>query len=87
MKKLEITTLALALAAALSGCAAPSKVLIGQQFIGKERSVKILMTQPQGSGDDRQVDQYVRVCTLKEGQEVDCKDTLVLENVRPGSLY
>lgn len=71
----------------LSGCAARSKVLIGQQFIGEERTIKIVMTQPQGSSDDKIVDQYLRICTLSSGQEVNCKDTLVLEDVRPGSLY
>lgn len=71
----------------MTGCAMKNRVLIGQQFIGAERTVKIVMSQPKGDSDDRTVDQYMRICTLKSGQEVDCKDTLILENVRPGSLY
>lgn len=75
------------LAATASGCAAPNKTLVGQTFIGEDRSIKILMTHDKGDASDPIIDQYIRVCTLRDGKEVDCKDTLILENVRPGSLY
>lgn len=71
----------------LGGCAAPSRILIGQTFIGKDKTFKVMMTQPQGDDDDRVSDQYMRVCTLQAGKEINCKDTLVLKDVRPGSLY
>lgn len=88
MKKMHFALFAVALATTAVGCAPPNKILVGQTFIGEDRSIKILMTKPGEGGDKGQfVDQYVRVCTLKDGQEVDCKDTLVLENVAPGSLY
>lgn len=76
----------LALGSVVSGCA-QKNVLVGQGFIGTDKTVKILMTQPVGEGDDRVVNQIMRVCTLKDGTEADCKDTLAIENVRPGSLY
>lgn len=86
-KKLSLAFVTLLAALGALGCAAQNKVLIGQTFVGEARTVKVLMTVPKGSDKDRIVDQYIRICTLKAGQEVDCKDSLVLENVRPGSLY
>ncbi len=83
-KKLALAALLLSSAV---GCVSQNKVLVGQQFIGEERTVKVLMTVPEGDGENRVVDQLMRICTLKAGKEVDCKDTLVLENVNPGSLY
>lgn len=87
MNKTKICLLAGFVATLASGCATPKHVLIGQTFIGEDRSVKMMMTAPQGDGDDRIVHQLMRICTLKDGAETDCKDTVVLENVRPGSLY
>ena len=84
---LKNSLLALALGSSLLGCAAPNKVLVAQTFIGEDRSIKLLMTVPAESQGKPVVDQYIRICTLKDGAEVDCKDTLVLENVKPGSIY
>ena len=78
--------LAGALAVLASGCAS-KHILIGQTFIGEDRSMKMMMSAPEGADDDRTSNQLLRICTLKGGVEADCKDTVVLENVRPGSLY
>ncbi len=87
MKTSKLLLLGCLVASSLAGCAPPRKTLIGQTFIGEDRSFKILMSAPRGEADDPMIDQFIRVCTLRDAKEVDCKDTLVLENVRPGSLY
>jgi hypothetical protein len=65
------------------GCGPPPKVMVDHGFLGQARTVKLLM-QRNASGT---VDQSIRVCTLAGGKETACKDTVVLENVTPGSLY
>ena len=72
------------LSASLVGCGPPPKVMVDQGFIGSNRTLKVLM-QRNASGT---FDQIVRICTLGEkGAESACNDTVVLENVTPGSLY
>lgn len=66
----------------VGGCVAP-KVMVDQSFMGDTHTVKMLM-QKNASGT---FDQSLRVCTIENGQETKCKDTVVLENVTPGSLY
>lgn len=75
--------LAITAAALLSGCGQPPKVMVDHGYLGESRTLKLLM-QRNASGT---FDQTVRVCTLAEGKETACKDTIVLENVTPGSLY
>ena len=71
------------LAAATSGCTVPM-ILVDQAFLGETRTAKIVMQR----SAEGQFNQFLRICTLNQnGQEVDCKDTLVLENVIAGSLY
>ncbi|MCB9551414.1 MAG: hypothetical protein H6705_05940 [Myxococcales bacterium] len=65
------------------GCGPPPKVMVDHGFLGQSRTVKLLM-QRNAAGT---FDQSIRVCTLAEGKETACKDTVVLENVTPGSLY
>lgn len=65
------------------GCGPPPKVMVDHGFLGQTRTVKLLM-QRNASGT---FDQSIRVCTLAEGKETACQDTVVLENVTPGSLY
>ncbi|HWV39475.1 MAG TPA: hypothetical protein VN033_13480 [Vulgatibacter sp.] len=86
MNKARFFFLVGALALLASGCAS-KHILVGQTFIGEDRSIKMMMTAPMGSDDDRMVHQLMRICTLNDGSETNCKDTVVLENVRPGSLY
>ncbi len=67
----------------LTACA-PPKVLVDQAFIGERRTAKLIM---QRSYAD-QFDQYIRICTLTAGgREVDCEDTLILEDVTADSVY
>lgn len=86
MNKTRLFLLVGALMVLASGCAS-KHILIGQTFIGEDRSIKMMMSAPSGDSDDRIVNQLMRICTLKDGVEKDCKDTVVLEKVRPGSLY
>ncbi len=61
----------------------PPMVLVDQAYFGKQRVIKSIMQKNGGL-----FNQYLRVCTLDAaGKEGNCKDTLVLENVVPGSLY
>jgi hypothetical protein len=82
--------LVLAWAALLTGCGAAPKVLIHQQFAGDDKNVRVLM---QESADARAngkhlFDVIVSVCDVTEASaEAACKETKVLENVAPGSLY
>lgn len=81
----RMATLALTGLAAMAsvGCAPPPKVMVDHGFLGQARTVKLLM-QRNAAGT---FDQSIRVCTLAEGKETACQDTVVLENVTPGSLY
>lgn len=65
------------------GCGPPPKVMVDYGFLGQTRTIKLLM-QRNAAGT---FDQSIRVCTLDSGKETACKDTVVLENVTPGSLY
>lgn len=68
-----------------TGCSIP-KVLVDQSFLGETRSAKIILTR--SAEADGTFDQFLRVCTLDQaGKDTDCKDTLILKNVIPGSVY
>ena len=91
MKRLSIILAALA-ASALSGCAAaPPKVLVLNQFNGIEKTSKILIQdsgQIDPSTKKRLYQVYVRVCDIAPNNaESACKDTKVIDNVVPGSVY
>jgi len=89
MKK---TTLLLVAIASQIGCAAvPPKVQISQEWHGDEKNVRTLMQQ---SGQENKAsgqklyNVWVNVCDVQEGNaEVGCKESKVLEDVLPGSLY
>lgn len=67
----------------LGACANP-KVLVGQEFLGRARTTKLIIQK--GAGET--FDTYVRICNLLEtGEEKECQDTLVLSNVNPNSVY
>lgn len=68
---------------ALTACGPPPKVMVDHGYLGQSRTIKLLM-QRNASGT---FDQTIRVCTLAGGKETACNDTIVLENVTPGSLY
>lgn len=82
MKTIRIALAGLVVGALATGCVAP-KVMVDQTFMGDTHTVKMLM-QKNAAGT---FDQSLRVCTIEKGAETQCKDTVVLENVTPGSLY
>jgi len=76
-------------AATLVGCGAPPKILVGHGFVNSEKSAKAML---QDSGEvvdkTRLFHVWVRMCDVKaDATEVNCKDTRVLENVIPASVY
>ena len=80
-----VQCLALALAAASAGCAAP-KVLVDHSFLGEDKSVKTVIQRSADHG--KLFDLWVRVCDVSGGStEVRCKDSKVLADVVPWSLY
>lgn len=79
------------LLALLVGCASPQKVLIQNNYIGATKSAKVLILD---SGKDdpstkkRLFNLFVRNCDINaDGAEANCKDTVILENVDPSSVY
>ncbi len=70
------------------GCAPPPKVMTSHQYLAESRSAKSLLQDSGATVDEQKLFNYfVRVCNLDSAAEKQCKDTLVLENVTPGSLY
>ena len=85
MKQLSpMKILCLAVAAATLSACGPSKILIGHAFLDSEKSAKSLMLPSEAKLFKLQA----RVCdvTPKNG-ETNCKDSDVLDNVVPGSIY
>ncbi|MFT3765720.1 MAG: hypothetical protein QM820_09415 [Minicystis sp.] len=79
------------LALALPACAAPSKVMVANSFSGDDKMSKILILdagQIDPSTKKRLFNVYVRVCDIDaKNHESKCKDTTVLQNVVPGTVY
>ena len=78
------------LAAALSGCGAPPKVLVGHGCAGADKSVKVMLQdvgQTNKANGQKIFNVFVRMCDVTAHGENACKDTQVLENVVPGSVY
>jgi hypothetical protein len=78
---------------AVSGCSAPTRMLVSQDFVG-ERSVQYLMqkTVTIGSAKSKNKTQlynfFTRICSVsQEGKQEDCVDTLILENVQSKPIY
>ncbi len=75
----------------LMGCSPPPKVLVAHSFAGPQKSTKV-MIQDSGQSDPstkkRLFHVWVRMCDVKgDNSEVNCKDTRILDNVVPGSVY
>lgn len=67
--------IAIAIAATLAGCY-PPKILVSEELVG-QRSVKYIVQRT-----DPYYDLTARVCDFDgDGNEVNCKDTLLLGNV------
>lgn len=91
MKKKIQRACALAfLVAVAAGCGAPAKVLVGHNFAGPQKSVKVLLQdsgQTNKANGQKVFNVFVRLCDVNTETEASCKDTQVLENVVPGSVY
>jgi hypothetical protein len=87
---LSASAAALALCA-LGGCAPPPKVLVASDFNGDDKTSKMLIQdsgQVDPSSKKKLFNVYVRMCGIDaRAVESACKDTLVVENVVPGSVY
>ena len=75
----------------LVGCGSPQKVIVQNNFVGGSKTAKVLILdsgKEDPSTKKRLFHVYVRNCDIEsEGTETNCKDTLVLENVDPSSVY
>lgn len=91
MNPIKISVWTLALGASLVSaiaCAPPPKVMTSHQYLGETRSAKTLIQQSAKGADDVQLYNYfLRVCDLNASTEKQCKDSLILENVTPRSVY
>lgn len=81
--------LALAGFGLLSACAGPPKVMTSHQYLHDSRSAKTLLQESGATAgeDEKLFNYFLRVCSLEGHNEKNCKDTLVLENVTPRSMY
>jgi len=92
MSKMILASMVL-LAAGLSACT-PPQVMIGHRFSGRHgdgtRVVRYAI-EPSGQSTDETGSLYnlfVHICGQNDdGTEDNCKETLVLDNVVPGSVY
>jgi hypothetical protein len=87
--KTAMILLASLVAASAVGCAAPPKVMTSHSYLADKQSAKSLIQDTGITVNDNEklFNYYVRVCDLGEAVEEKCKDTLILENVTPRSLY
>lgn len=77
-------------AIAASGCSSPPKVLVGHNFTGPQKSVKVMLQdsgQKNEASGQKVFNVFVRMCDVNSAAEAACKDTQVLDNVVPGSVY
>ncbi|APR78360.1 Hypothetical protein A7982_03707 [Minicystis rosea] len=83
--------LAVLAALSLPACAAPSKVMVANGFSGDDKVAKTLILdggQVDPSTKQRLFNVYVRICDIDpKNNESKCKDTTVLQNVVPGTVY
>lgn len=78
------------LAFAQAGCSTPPKVLVGHNFAGSQKSVKVMLQdsgQTNKASGQKVFNVFVRMCDVSTETEASCKDTQVLDNVVPGSVY
>ncbi|MBL9039340.1 MAG: hypothetical protein JNG84_12550 [Archangium sp.] len=77
---------ALVAASLFAGCG-PTKMLVGDGFVGPRGEKTILL--PVGGDKKQALYNYIlRICDIdNNGVESNCKDTTVLANVMPQSIY
>lgn len=77
------------LALPLGACAGPRQILIHQKYVD-DRVVRYTL-EPSIDGDENQGAVYnlhSRLCDVQDASvETACQDSLILENVKPGSVY
>lgn len=78
-------------AALLPACSLPPKIMVSHQFRGVEKTSKLLIMatgQINPATKAALFDVFMRMCDLDaQGNEAACKDTKVIENIVPGSVY
>jgi hypothetical protein len=88
--KTKITAALLALLA-LPACAPPPKVLVASSFNGTDKTSKVILQesgQIDTSTKKKLFNVFVRVCDLDaKNMETACKDTVVVQDVVPGTVY
>lgn len=88
--KTKISAALLALLA-LPACAPPPKVLVASSFNGTDKTSKVIIQesgQIDTSTKKKLFNVFVRVCDLDaKNMETACKDTVVVQDVIPGTVY
>jgi hypothetical protein len=84
--------LLIALCAPLIAACVPPKVLVSNDVIGPEKTAKSLTQRGAtvvgaGKNSESLFDLYLRVCDTGPSGDTNCKDTAILENVVPQSIY
>ena len=76
---------------ALPACAPPPKVLVASSFNGADKTSKVIIQesgQIDTSTKKKLFNVFVRVCDLDaKNMETACKDTVVVQDVVPGTVY
>jgi molybdopterin/thiamine biosynthesis adenylyltransferase len=86
MKKLLSRTIAFAAFSALTLACVPPKVMIDHSYVDAEKASKSYIQR--SADNDKLFDMSVRVCDVQANNtDTNCKDTKVLGNVVPGSVY
>ena len=86
MNKLLSRTLAFATFSALSLACVPPKVMIDHSYVDADKASKSYIQR--SAENDKLFDMSVRVCDVQANNtDTNCKDTKVLGNVVPGSVY
>lgn len=87
----HLMTLGFLAVTALSGCTAPSKILVSNSFFSDDKTTKILILdsgQINPATKQKLFNVFVRTCGIDaQASETGCQDTKVAENVIPGSVY
>jgi hypothetical protein len=75
----------------LPACAPPPKVLVASSFNGSDKTSKIILQesgQIDTSTKKKLFNVFVRICDIDaKNMETACKDTVVVQDVAPGSVY
>lgn len=74
----------------LFGCAVPNKVVVSNSFMSEDKTSKFLLLdtgQINPANKQKLYNVIVRICNIDaQGNETECKDNAVIDNVVPGSV-